>query len=182
MAHPGGAKGGRGAGESGWSCSAAAGSNGSGIGDEELMSDLPARLRRLPCSVREIDAEYRRLSQEGQEASFHVWTTSYRRPHRVRPGRTTSPLLVSRSSRKEARRFAVDPMAVASALFHPRRQRWHDPLSLAGVRILGRTPTGERPAPALRMNRPLILAIREEETHVAPASAGCEQHHYKSKL
>jgi hypothetical protein len=66
--------------------------------------------------------------------------------------------------RKEARRSAVDPTSGRKvALFHPRRQRWRDHFRWVGVRILGLTPTGRATVSALRMNRPLTLAIREEE-------------------
>lgn len=71
---------------------------------------------------------------------------------------------VSCSLRKEARRSVIDPVSGRKVvLFHPRRQRWLDHFRCEGVRILGPTPTGRAAVAALQMNRPLILAIREEE-------------------
>jgi hypothetical protein len=71
---------------------------------------------------------------------------------------------VSCSLRKEARRSAVDPATRRTVpLFHPRRQAWQDHFRWQGVQIVARTATGRATVSALRMNRPLILAIREEE-------------------
>jgi hypothetical protein len=128
------------------------------------MSDVPARLRRLVLRRAGARCEYCGLSQKGQEGSFHV---DHIVP-KVAGGPTLADNLalacVSCSLRKEARRSAVDPMTGRKvALFHPRRQRWRHHFRWAGVRILGLTPTGRATASALRMNRPLILAIREEE-------------------
>jgi HNH endonuclease len=128
------------------------------------MSDVPARLHRLVLQRAGARCEYCGLSQEGQEASFHV---DHIVP-KVAQGPTRADNLalacVSCSLRKEARRSSVDPTSGRKvALFHPRRQRWRDHFRWAGVRILGLTPTGRATVSALRMNRPLILAIREEE-------------------
>ncbi len=128
------------------------------------MSDVPARLHRLVLRRAGARCEYCRLSQEGQEASFHV---DHIVP-KVAGGPTRADNLalacVSCSLRKEARRSAVDPMTGRKvALFHPRSQRWRYHFRWAGVRVLGLTPTGRATVSALRMNRPLILAIREEE-------------------
>jgi hypothetical protein len=71
---------------------------------------------------------------------------------------------VSCSLRKEARRSAIDPASCRRVpLFHPRRQRWEDHFRWEGVRVAGLTATGPATVAALRMNRVLILAIRQEE-------------------
>jgi hypothetical protein len=128
------------------------------------MSDVPARLHRLVLQRAGARCEYCGLSQEGQEASFHV---DHVMPT-VAGGLTREDNLalacVSCFLRKEARRSAVDPLTGRKvALFHPRCQRWRDHFRWTGVRVLGLTPTGRATVSALRMNRPLILAIREEE-------------------
>jgi hypothetical protein len=72
---------------------------------------------------------------------------------------------VSCSLRKEARQSAVDPQSGRKVrLFHPRRQRWADRFRWQGVRVVGLTATGRATAAALQLNRPLILAIRREES------------------
>ena len=128
------------------------------------MSDIPARLRRLVALRAVGRCEYCRLSQEGQEATFHV---DHIVP-KVSGGMTRAENLalsyVSCSLRKEARRSAIEPSSGRRvALFHPRRQRWGDHFRWEGVRILGLTPTGRATVAALQMNRPLLLAIREEQ-------------------
>jgi hypothetical protein len=125
---------------------------------------VPRRLRALVVARAESRCEYCRLAQEGQEATFHV-------DHVVpvaADGPTTAANLalacVSCSLRKEARRSATDPTTRRSVLlFHPRRQRWGAHFRWAGSRVVGVTPTGRATVAALRMNRPLILAIRAEE-------------------
>ena len=137
------------------------------------MSDIPARLRRLVASRAGDRYEYCRLAQKGQEAAFHI--------DHILPksagGRTSAANLalacVSCSLRKEARRSAIEPNTNRRvALFHPRRQRWQDHFGWEGFRIIGLTPTGRATVAALQMNRPLILAIRQEE---AARGRGSEQ-------
>ena len=128
------------------------------------MSDIPARLRRWVVLRAGNRCEYCRLAQQGQEATFHV---DHILP-RAAGGRTGTANLalacVSCSLRKEARRSAIEPKSNRRvALFHPRRQRWRDHFRWEGLRIVGLTPTGRATVAALQMNRPLILAIRQEE-------------------
>lgn len=128
------------------------------------MSDIPARLRRLVVLRAGNRCEYCRLAQQGQEATFHV---DHILP-RAAGGRSGAANLalacVSCSLRKEARRSAIEPKSNRRvALFHPRRQRWRDHFRWEGLRIVGLTPTGRATVAALQMNRPLILAIRQEE-------------------
>jgi len=108
--------------------------------------------------------EYCRLSQLGQEATFHI---DHVVP-RAAGGPTTAANLalacVSYSLRKWAKQTAVDPESGEEApLFNPRTQVWAEHFGWAGERIMPLTPTGRATAAALAMNRPLILAIRQEE-------------------
>jgi hypothetical protein len=48
-------------------------------------------------------------------------------------------------------------------LFNPRTQPWRDHFRWDGVRVVPLTPTGRATAAGLAMNRPVILAIRQEE-------------------
>lgn len=128
------------------------------------MTSVPARLRRLVVSRAGNQCEYCALSQEGQEATFHI---DHILP-KAAGGRTYAANLalacLSCSLRKEARRSAIDPITTRRVtLFHPRRQRWRDHFRWDGFRIVGLTPTGRATVAALQMNRPLILAIRQEE-------------------
>jgi HNH endonuclease len=128
------------------------------------MSEVSGRLRHLIVNLAKARCEYCRLSQEGQEATFHI---DHIVP-RISAGPTEIDNLalacVSCSLRKGAQRSARDPETGRKIpLFHPRRQRWTDHLRWYGVRVLGLTPTGRATVTALQMNRPLILAIRHEE-------------------
>jgi hypothetical protein len=128
------------------------------------MSDIPARLRRLVALRAVGRCEYCGLSQEGQEATFHIDRILPRAAGGVNRAENLALACVSCSLRKEARRSAIEPSSGRKvALFHPRRQRWHDHFRWEGVRILGLTPTGRATIAALQMNRPLILAIRGEQ-------------------
>ena len=128
------------------------------------MSDIPARLRRLVALRAVGRCEYCGLSQEGQEATFHVDHILPRAGGGLTRAENLALACVSCSLRKEARRSAIEPSSGRRvALFHPRRQRWRDHFRWDGVRILGLTPTGRATVAALQMNRPLILAIREEQ-------------------
>jgi len=130
------------------------------------VRNVPERLRRLVVSRASERCEYCGLAQQGQEATFHI--------DHVLPlsagGKTTAENLalacVSCSLRKESRRSAVDPLSGRRVpLFHPRRQRWLDHFRWDGVAIVPLTAAGRATVFALQMNRPLILAIREEEAH-----------------
>lgn len=129
------------------------------------MTDwIPARLRSLVVQRAHGRCEYCRLAQAGQEAAFHV--------DHIVPVRAGGPTAaanlalacVSCSLRKAARRSAPDPeTGELTALFHPRLDSWQRHFRWEGVRIAGLTPSGRATAEALRMNRPVVLAIREEE-------------------
>ena len=138
-----------------------------------MAQHISARLRRLVVRRARNRCEYCGLSQLGQEATFHV-------DHIVpviAGGHDTADNLalacVSCSLRKAARQTAVDPTSnELVALFHPRRDLWHDHFGWEDVHLFGRTATGRATIEALEMNRPLVLAIRAEESargrHPAP--------------
>ena len=128
------------------------------------MSDIPARLRRLVVLRAGGRCEYCGLSQAGQEATFHVDHILPKAAGGLTQAENLALACVSCSLRKEARRSAIEPKSNRKvALFHPRRQRWRVHFRWEGLRISGLTPTGRATVAALQMNRPLILAIREEE-------------------
>lgn len=131
------------------------------------MKHVPARLRRLVIGRAGKRCEYCGLSQEGQEATFHI--------DHVIPlaagGETVTENLalacVSCSLRKAARQTAVDPQSGKEAtLYNPRRDAWHEHFQWDGVDLVGLTATGRATVEALNMNRKLILAIRREEAAV----------------
>ena len=138
-----------------------------------MTQHISAKLRRLVVRRASNRCEYCGLSQLGQEATFHV---DHIMPVNAGGHDTADNLAlacVSCSLRKAARLTAVDPMSGEHvALFHPRRDLWHDHFYWQGVRLVGRTATGRATIEALEVNRPLILAIREEESargrHPAP--------------
>jgi hypothetical protein len=128
------------------------------------MSDIPAALAdevRLRARGR---CEYCGLSQIGQEAAFHL---DHILP-RAAGGSTVADNLalacVSCSLRKGARRAALDPETGRDEfLYHPRRDRWADHFRWDGELVVPLTPTGRATVAALAMNRPVIVAIRQEE-------------------
>jgi hypothetical protein len=135
---------------------------------------MPAALRQTVIQRARNAYEYCGLSQEGQEATFHI---DHVVP-RVSGGETISENLalacVSCSLRKAARRAAVDPLSgIPAALYNPRSEVWNEHFRWDGVSVVGLTATGRATVAALQMNRPLILAIRQEEAafgrHPPPA-------------
>src|SRR5437879_3279285 len=90
---------------------------------------------------------------------------SFRLPPVVKPNSETSPLAcVSCSLRKGARLSLFDADSGATVpIFNPRRESWDLHFRWQGTRVAGLTPTGRATVDALCLNRPLILAIREEE-------------------
>ena len=128
------------------------------------MSLTPARLRRQVIRRARGRCEYCGLAQAGQEGAFHVDHVIPRQAGGPTNLSNLALACVSCSLRKEARRSAIDPEAGRTApLFNPRRQRWERHFRWASDRVIGITATGRATVAALQMNRPLILAIREEE-------------------
>ena len=130
-----------------------------------MNPSIPLALRRLVVERARGRCEYCGLSQEGQEATFHIDHVVPVKAGGLTIAENLALACVSCSLRKSAREAAVDPSSgEVVALFHPRRDVWSEHFSWQGVRLRGRTAKGWATIEALAMNRPLILAIREEET------------------
>ena len=72
---------------------------------------------------------------------------------------------MSCSLRKYAKQTATDPVTGEEVpLFNPRTHAWEQHFRWEGERVVALTATGRATASALAMNRPLILAIRQEES------------------
>lgn len=129
------------------------------------MSDISPSLHAEIVLRAGNRCEYCQLSQLGQEATFHI---DHVVP-RAAGGQTTADNLalacVSCSLRKWAKQTAADPETGEEAtLFNPRTQSWNEHFRWDDVRVLPLTPTGRATVTALAMNRPLIIAIRQEES------------------
>ena len=128
------------------------------------MKAIGSRLRRLVIRRAQGRCEYCQLSQDGQEASFHIDHIVPRAAGGATDESNLALACVSCSLRKEARQFATDPKSKRTVvLFHPRQQRWHDHFRWEGTVVVGLTATGRATIAALRMNRPQIVRIRLEE-------------------
>ncbi|MGG6268716.1 HNH endonuclease [Leptolyngbya sp. AN03gr2] len=128
------------------------------------MSLISSSLRRLVTQRARNRCEYCGLSQIGQEATFHI--------DHVIPvaanGETIEGNLalacVSCSLHKSAKQEIQDPeTGEAVNIFNPRRQDWNEHFCWNDVRVIGLTAIGRATIKELRMNRPVILAIRAEE-------------------
>ena len=107
------------------------------------MSDVPARLRRLVLQRAESRCEYCGLSQEGQEASFHVDHIVPKAAQGPTRADNLALACVACSLRKEARRSAVDPMGRSQSRSIPTASpAMARPLSLGGSSYLGLDPYG----------------------------------------
>jgi hypothetical protein len=125
---------------------------------------IPAALSRLVRTRAGDVCEYCLLPQSLQEATFHI---DHIRPRSA--GGTTAPAnlalaCVTCSLRKGARSLAFDSVSGTHApLFNPRKQEWAENFRWTlSWRAKGKTPTGRATVSALGMNRPVILAIRQE--------------------
>jgi hypothetical protein len=129
------------------------------------MTDVTGVLRRQVVLRAGNRCEYCRLSQSSQEATFHI---DHVIP-RVAGGPTAIDNLalacVSCSLRKAAKQAAIDPESGMEApLFNPRTQVWDEHFRWAGEIVVPLTATGRATLHSLSLNRPLIVAIRREET------------------
>jgi hypothetical protein len=128
------------------------------------MSDITSSLREEVTLRAGNRCEYCRLSQLGQEAMFHI---DHVIP-RAAAGPTTPDNLalacVSCSLWKWAKQTAIDPDSGEEVpLLNPRTQVWADHFRWEGERVVPLTPVGRATVVALALNRPVILAIRQEE-------------------
>ncbi|MBL8866135.1 MAG: HNH endonuclease [Planctomycetia bacterium] len=129
------------------------------------MNAVPDSLRSAVIHRAGGRCEYCLLSQTGQEATFHVDHIDPISAGGASESSNLALACVSCSLRKGARRTVVDPISGESVpLFHPRSDDWHEHFFWNAERIVGRTATGRATVEALAMNRPIILAIRCEET------------------
>lgn len=129
------------------------------------MSNLSATIRAAVVFRAGQRCEYCQLSQAGQEAAFHI---DHVMP-RAAGGPTTEDNLalacVSCSLHKAAKLVAIDPdSGRETPLFNPRFQKWSEHFRWEGERAVGLTAIGQATLLALKINRPLIVAIRKEET------------------
>ena len=128
------------------------------------MSSIPATLRQFVVQRAQNSCEYCGLSQAGQEATFHIDHVVPRAAGGQTVAENLALACVSCSLRKSARQIAVDPHSGHEvALYNPRRDVWHEHFQWNGVSLVGLTTIARATVEALYMNRPLILAIRQEE-------------------
>jgi len=128
------------------------------------MTKIPFSLRCLVIQRANNRCEYCGISQFGQVATFHI-------DHIIPSaagGKTLENNLalacVSCSLRKGARQKVKDvETGQVVPIFHPRQQMWKEHFAWDGVRVTGLTATGRATLQALALNRPMMLAIREEE-------------------
>jgi hypothetical protein len=126
---------------------------------------IPASLRREIRERAEDRCEYCGLAAAAQEAAFHVDHIIPVAAGGVTELDNLALACVSCSLRKGARLEALDPQSgKMAALFHPRLDSWRLHFRWDGERVIGLSPTGRASVAALNMNRPLVLAIRREET------------------
>jgi hypothetical protein len=108
--------------------------------------------------------EYCRLSQIGQEATFHIDHITPRAVAGATSFDNLALACVSCSLRKWAKQSATDPSSGEIASFyHPRTDAWSDHFRWDDALIVPLTPVGRTTVDALAMNRPMIVAIRLEE-------------------
>jgi hypothetical protein len=128
------------------------------------MSAIPSALRFLVIERATNRCEYCGLSQTGQEAAFHIDHVVPRVVGGLTSEENLALACVSCSLHKAAKRTAMDvDSGEAVELFNPRSQQWTSHFRWDGERVVGTTVIGRVTVAALKMNRPLILAIRKEE-------------------
>jgi hypothetical protein len=129
------------------------------------MSDVSPDLHAEVVRRADHRCEYCRLSQLGQEATFHIDHVVPRAAGGPTNADNLALACVSCSLHKWARLTAVDPESGAqAALFNPRTQVWAEHFRWENEVVVPLTATGRATAAALAMNRPLVIAIRKEET------------------
>lgn len=131
------------------------------------MGYISAQLRRLVVDRAGSRCEYCRLSQDGQEATFHLDHIFPKSADGQTIDENLAVACVSCSLRKAARQSAIDPQFGKEVpLYNPRTDEWHDHFRWVGDQVQGTSATGRATVAALNMNRPLALAIRREEAIV----------------
>jgi hypothetical protein len=126
---------------------------------------IPAPLRRQVIQRAGNRCEYCGLAQASQEAAFHI---DHVVPLTAGGGTIAGNLAlacVSCSLRKGAKQTAVDPTTgKQTRLFNPRKDSWRLHFRWKGAEVFGLSPIGRATIHALKLNRQLALAIRQEET------------------
>jgi hypothetical protein len=140
------------------------------------MSEIPLHLRDAVVQRAGDRCEYCGLSQLGQEATFHVDPVVPRAADGPTSFDNLALACVSCSLRKWAKTSAIDPESGNSAaIFNPRTDDWHEHFRWDGVHMSPLTATGRATVAGLAMNRPMIVAIRNEESlrgrHPPPTSS-----------
>jgi hypothetical protein len=124
---------------------------------------VPAQLRREVVSRAQNRCEYCCLPQAGQEALFHVDHVIPSAAGGVTALDNLALACVSCSLRKGARQTAPDPNTGEMVpLFSPRADRWTKHFGWDGIHIVGLSATGRATVIALKFNRSLGLAVRQE--------------------
>ena len=131
------------------------------------MSYIPANLRQLVIARAGNRCEYCGLSQLGQIATFHIDHVVPMSAGGATDSENLALACVSCSLHKAARQGFPDPQTARSTpVLNPRHDRWSDHFRWAGVLLQGKSATGRATIAALHLNRPLTLAIREEEYRI----------------
>ena len=126
---------------------------------------IPVALRRIVVQRARNACEYFGLSPEGQEATFHIDHLIPRSAGGATISENLALTCVSCSLHKSAHQTVAVPHSGEEVLlFHPRRDPWSEHFRWEGSSLVGLTTTGQVTIEALRMNRPVMLAIRQEET------------------
>jgi hypothetical protein len=129
-----------------------------------IVNDLPRSLAELVIARAFNRCEYCRLSQIGQEATFHIDHIVPRSAGGLTVAENLALACVSCSLRKGAKQTSVDPQTGNEVqLFHPRNESWENHFQWEGEKLVPLTSTGRATAMALALNRALIVAIRLEE-------------------
>ncbi|MCD9189557.1 MAG: HNH endonuclease [Pyrinomonadaceae bacterium] len=129
------------------------------------MRNIPTFLRKLVIRRAGNICEYCHLSQKGQEATFHIDHITPIASGGVTIAENLALACVSCSLRKSAKETVIDiETSQKVKLFHPRIDIWNEHFEWHGVEIKGLTAKGRATIETLKLNRRLILAIREEET------------------
>lgn len=131
------------------------------------MSYIFAQLRRFVIERAGSRCEYCHLSQEGQEATFHIDHIVPQSAGGENIAANLALACVSCSLRKAARQSSLDSETGSEVpLYNPRSNDWNEHFKWRGEYVDGITPIGRATVAALCMNRLLAVAIRREETAV----------------
>ncbi len=130
-----------------------------------MSGRIPTLIARRVRKRARNRCEYCGLSQEGQEATFHIDHIQPRRSGGETQLDNLALACVSCSLRKGARTEALDPLTGEMVrLFHPRLDTWDVHISIdTGWRLIGRTAIGRASIAHLKLNRQIAVAIRREE-------------------